>query len=636
MAHAITLRLITRQAGGGEIVRTRRLDSGEALIGRAAECDIALPDLAVDMQHALMRVTGAGKVNIRSLTGQPFKVNGQASTEANLDAASGPVVSLGDYDLILESSTPAPTPAAPGPSEGAEEDGEAGAGAPAEVDRAGDVVVTVKVREAEKALSPSVFSLKASMFGRRRMAWTLGLAILALCLILPFAGRAVQDHTHIHPDRQWSTGPLSKAHAFLEKDCKACHQQAFVAVRDSACLSCHKATGDTAAVDDRVSRLGSPFLPLQMADHAPHDRLTKALPPRPRFSDEAQELVAAAFNHPTDRCASCHREHTTAPPDPTIKPTADIVRPGKPALIVVRDCAACHSRLKMRLPSTTLIDTPDWNRHPDFRPETVLGFDGVQPRLQRVALTAHPQEANGLTFSHRIHMDATGGVARQGQVLGVGRGYGSALTCASCHKADGTGGFQPIEMERDCSACHSLAFAQTGSGFATLRHHDMRNITGVLRGSLSAQEASRVDPAVLRRAMAPGGLCFDCHTIKPSAGPLGKEIMPVKLVDRVLPRGDFNHAVPAHAGVGAGAATCADCHKAQQSGSSSDFLMSGIATCKACHGKTEHQTVAAASAQCTTCHSYHAPGEAPRTGQDRLFGAMGLAPGVKPRGLPTL
>ena len=32
----------------------------------------------------------------------------------------------------------------------------------------------------------------------------------------------------------------------------------------------------------------------------------------------------------------------------------------------------------------------------------------------------------------------------------------------------------------------------------------------------------------------------------------------------------------------------------------------------------------------------HAPGEAPRTGQDRLFGTLGLAPGVKPRGLPTL
>ncbi len=610
MVHAITLRLITRQAGGGEIVRTRRLESGEALIGRTADCDIALPDLAVDLQHAMMRVTGAGKVNIRSLTDQPFKVDGKTSLEVDLDAARGSVVSLGDYDLILAESTDPETP--------------------------GDVAVTVQLRDEEKPLSPSLFSLKATIFGRRRMAWTLGLAILALCLILPFAGRAVQERTHIHPDRQWSTAPLSKAHAFLEKDCKACHQQAFVAVRDTACLSCHKATGETAAVDDRVTRLGSPFLPLQMSDHAPHARLTRALPPRPNFGDQAGELVAAAFNHPADRCASCHREHTTAPPDPSIKPTADIVRPGKPALIVVRDCAACHSRLKMRLPSTTLIDTPDWNRHPDFRPQAVVGFDGVQPRLQRMALTAHPQEANGLTFSHRVHMDARGGVARQSQVLGVGRGYGSALTCAACHKADGAGGFQPIEMERDCSACHSLAFAQSATGFATLRHHDMRNITGVLRGSLSAQEASRVDPSVLRRAMAPGGLCFDCHTIKSSAGPLGEEIMPVKLVDRVLPRGDFNHAVAAHAGVGAGAASCADCHKAQQSNSASDFLIGGIATCSACHGKTEHQTAAAAPARCTTCHSYHAPGQAPRTGQDRLFGTLGLAPGVRPRGLPTL
>ena len=48
MIQAITLRLITRQAGGGEIVRTRRIDAGEALIGRAPHCDIHLPDLSGD------------------------------------------------------------------------------------------------------------------------------------------------------------------------------------------------------------------------------------------------------------------------------------------------------------------------------------------------------------------------------------------------------------------------------------------------------------------------------------------------------------------------------------------------------------------------------------------------------------
>lgn len=608
MTQAITLRLITRQAGGGEIVRTRQIDWGEALIGRAPHCDICLPDLAVDMEHAVLRVTGEGQVQIESLTGEPFFVDGKPATNIELEVADAQVVSLGDYNLVL--------------GEGGE----------------GDIAVTV-LRKEEDDHHPSVslFSLKAAIFGRRRMAWALGLAILALCLILPLAGGAYLSHTRIHPDQQWSTGPLSKAHAFLEKDCQGCHQHAFVAVRDQACLSCHKASdnpADVARIDAKVTAEGSPFLPLLMADHAAHDRLLRAMPPPKTIRGTAVSLFQTVMNHPNDRCASCHREHTTAPPDPNVPRTADVVRPGKPALIVVRDCADCHSRLKMRLPSTQLIDTPDWNRHPDFRPLVTVGFDGPQPRLQRISLSDHPMEANGLTFSHRIHMSATGGVARQGQVLGAARGYGAALTCQSCHRPDG-GGFKPIEMERDCGACHSLAFAQVGATLQTLRHHDMRNIVGVLRGSPPPAHPPSVDPAVLRRALAPGGLCVDCHTIRPSGGPLGGEVSPVHLADRVLPFGDFNHAVPAHAGIGKGSAVCADCHKAQTSDRSQDFLIEGVATCKACHGKTEHQTMAAAPGECSECHSYHQPGEAPRTGQDRLFTALGLPPGAKPRGLPT-
>jgi hypothetical protein len=607
MAQAITLRLITRQAGGGEIVRNRRIEGSDALIGRDPGCDIYLPDLAVDMQHAELRISGPNRVTVESVTGEPFLVDGKSIQNIELDVARGHTLTFGDFDLVLGQ------------------------------DPEGDIAVTVSRREADHPPSPSLFSLKAAIFGRRRMAWTLGLAILALCLILPLAGAGLMSRLHIHPDQQWSTGPLSKSHAFLEKDCQACHQKAFVAVRDTACLSCHRAGGEaeTAAIDARVTVRGSPFLPLLISDHAPHDRLMKATPPPPTIRGKVVSVFQTAMNHPSDRCASCHREHTTAPPDPNVPATADVVRPGKPALVVVNDCAGCHSRLKMRLPATGLIDTPDWNRHPDFRPLVTVGFDGPQPRLQRMSLASRPNEANGLTFSHRIHMSATGGVARQGEVLGAARGYGAALTCQSCHRPDG-GGFKPIEMERDCGACHSLAFAQVGSELKTLRHHDMRNIAGVLRGSLTAPAGPGVDPGVLRRALAPGGLCVDCHTVRPTAGPLGAEIAPVHLANRVLPWGDFNHGVPAHAGVGKNAAACADCHKAATSDRSQDLLIEGIATCKACHGRTEHETTAFASGQCAECHSYHAPGKAPATGQDRLFTALGLPAGQKPRGLPTL
>jgi len=606
MTQTITLRSIARQAGGGEIVRTRQLGS-EALIGRGPKCDIQLPDLTVDIEHAILRITGKSRVTVESLTGQPFQMNDKPLLKVELEAARAPVVTFGEYDLLF--------------GQGGE----------------GDVSVTVVRRPQPVGPEPSLFSLRTNMFGRRRTAWITGLAILFFCLVLPLAGGAWMSHSRIHPDQQWSTGPLSKAHAFLEKDCKACHQQAFVSVRDSACLSCHQAGGDAAAtarIDARVTREGSPFLPLLVADHARHDQLIHAMPPPPTIRGKVVSIFQTAMNHPSDRCASCHREHTTAPPDRSVPATADIVRPGKPALVVVNDCAACHSRLKMRLPSTGLIDTPDWNRHPEFRPLINVGFDGPQPKAERISLATPQMEANGLTFSHRQHMSATGGVARQAMVLGAARGYGAALTCQSCHRPEG-GGFKPMEMERDCGACHSLAFAQVGGSLQTLRHHDMRNVAGVLRGSLVPADAPKVNPAVLRQALAPGGLCVDCHTVRPSAGPLGHEVAPVRLSDRVLPWGDFNHAVPAHNGIGKAAAVCADCHKAQTSDRSQDLLIQGIATCKACHGKTEHDTVAAASGQCSECHSYHAPGRAPPTGQDRLFGALGLPAGQKPRGLPT-
>jgi len=608
MSQAITLRLVTRQAGGGEIVRTRRIEAGEALIGRAADCDIHLPDLAVDMQHALLRVAGPNRVSIESLTGRPFAADGHDTTRTELDVAKAPVVRFGDYSLRL------------GPGD------------------EGDIAITVSREPDEKAPTPALFSLKASLFGRRRMAWTFAATILALCLILPFAGRAFVEHLKIHPDRQWSTGPLSKAHAFLEQDCQACHVKAFVAVRDAACLSCHeagRAPAVQARADERLTRLGSPFLPLLISDHAPHDRLLRAMPPPPTIRGKVGGFFETVMDHPRDRCASCHREHTTAPPDPAVPKTADVLRTGKPALVVASDCAGCHARLKLRLPDTRLIDTPDWNQHPDFRPVVTVGFDGPRPKLLRLALASHPVEAGGLTFSHRIHMDPTGGVARQAFELGMTRGYGAALACDSCHRADGAGGFRPIQMERDCGACHSLAFAQVGGQLKTLRHHDLRNIAGVLRGAQVPAGAPSVDPAVLRRAMQPGGLCVDCHTVRPAATPFGGEIAPVKIAERLLPAGDFNHAVAAHAGLGTGAAQCADCHKAAASDRASDLLLEGIATCRACHGRTEHDTPRFAGAQCAECHSYHAPGQAPRTGQDRLFTALGAAPGAKVRGLPT-
>jgi hypothetical protein len=65
-----------------------------------------------------------------------------------------------------------------------------------------------------------------------------------------------------------------------------------------------------------------------------------------------------------------------------------------------------------------------------------------------------------------------------------------------------------------------------------------------------------------------------------------------------------------------------------------DLLIEEIATCKACHGKTQHDTTAFASSQCSERHSFHLPGQAPPPGRPPVH-RVGPPAGVKPRGLPT-
>ena len=55
---------------------------------------------------------------------------------------------------------------------------------------------------------------------------------------------------------------------------------------------------------------GSPFIPRLVDDHATHDRLLRVLSMPVSLGGKVSTVVGGAFNHPNDRCASCHLEHT--------------------------------------------------------------------------------------------------------------------------------------------------------------------------------------------------------------------------------------------------------------------------------------------------------------------------------------
>lgn len=611
MAQEFHLKLITERAGGGDpIVRERHLAGPELTIGRAADSDIVLTDLVVDPKHAKMRFAGPGRVTIESVSGLPFRVNGKSVQRADIDVASHPVVMFATYSLAFE---PAPD---------------------------GGCVVTVTHGEHAHYPNRTIFSLQSKVFGRRRMAWTFASAIFLVCLLIPLVFAGVLSHTKIHPDQQWSSGPLSKSHAFLETDCKACHTKSFVAVRDESCKACHQASHDPAAEAKILAKSkdeGSPFATRLVFDHADPKKLTKATPLPDGFGAKVSTIVQRTLGHPTDRCASCHVEHTK--PGAKAK-AADPHAPlsDKPDLIVVNDCQSCHTKLKQRLGKTELIDTPDWGRHPAFRPLVMTSAEGATATFQRMALTSAPQEKNGLVFPHRMHLDPVGGVARQAIDLGAGRGYGKPLECASCHRRDKAGtGFEPITMEKDCGACHSLAYGRSGGQLLSYPHGEVEKTMSLAGGGGGAMGgADRMRPGQIRPTQfgmtaAPsavsgspfrkGGACFDCHTITWTEAGM-PHVQPVKLAASYMPRGAFDHSVPEHGGPGAskaGGFKCADCHKAATSDQTTDVLIPDIAKCNACHGQPKTKTAAASDGDCATCHSFHAPGKAtPKPGHPAL------------------
>ncbi|MFZ5718343.1 MAG: cytochrome c3 family protein [Pseudomonadota bacterium] len=604
MAQDFHLKLITQRAGGGDpIVRERVAAGPEATIGRAADCDLVLPDLALDLVHARMRFTGPGRVAIESAGGLPFQVDGRPVQRADLDASTRPVIGFGEYRLAFE----------PGSDEG--------------------VVVTVtRDVDEDEHLSPAVFSLQARVINRRNMAWAFGGAIALLCLLVPLIWVLFFNEARIQPQEQWSSGPLTTAHAFMEGDCNACHQKAFVAVRDDACLACHQAgTEEGQKALAHAKEMGSPFAPRLVFEHAPHDKLEAATPLPPGLGAKISTLVQRAVGHPTDRCASCHIEHTPAKGGDPAAPLSD-----KPKLVVVNDCQSCHANLTARLSKTELPNVPDWGQHPKFRP-LIMTQAGPTPKFQRVALSSNPQERNGLTFPHALHLAPLGGVARQAITLGKEAGYGSALECDSCHRPDASGkGFLPVEMERDCASCHSLAYAREGDELKLLPHGELQKVVDTLAGrTLSAPGGSdrrrpggiaptrfaATGASAYRATFSPGGACYDCHTINWAGDTV--RMAPVSLATRYLPRGGFDHSIPEHGAIGktgkAGSYECADCHKAQTSNRASDVLIPQVSECAACHGKSTEQVAAADDGDCTTCHGFHTPGAAtPKPGHPPL------------------
>ncbi|MET0238789.1 MAG: FHA domain-containing protein [Sphingobium sp.] len=578
---AFLLRTVSLTADGREIVRDRRIERAQLSVGRAAERDIHLPDLAIEPDHARIEQIGERRVLVRSVGTLGFTVDGRSVKRVEIDAAAGAELGFGGHRIM--------------------------------VGREGDATALTVRREAalsdaaEEKDETAIFSLSAKLPGKRPVAWALTVAILSLLLALPiisFAMRPAQDDRKIDQvvgDNAWSPGKLSDAHHALEQGCEACHVKAFVSVRDDSCKACHA----------------------DAHDHAPPGRLAGARE-SPGIGGAFLQSVAHAFGKPgPGACVDCHTEHEGE---------------GRMAATPQQFCADCHGTLKERLPDTALADASDFGTaHPEFRPrvQVAVGGDG-RPTVRRVSLAERPKDANGLKFPHDMHLSGTNGVARMARTLGGEFGFGNALACKDCHKptADGVR-FLPVDMESDCQMCHSLAFDKVGGTVRTLRHGQPDQVVADLRafyrstdpaaplelGGLGrrrpglyaqgqvynayfgagATRPGRADRAIAT-AFSDKGVCGECHVATTPAGGKGWGVMPVHQTARFLEKGWFSHA--AHK-----TEKCESCHAAGKSTLASDLLLPDLKSCRTCHGG--EGSGAKVATGCALCHNYHADDGAP-------------------------
>lgn len=567
---SFVLRQITQRASGGEIARETRLESTAIDIGRGSDCAIMLADLAVMLRHARLSRSPSGAIVLQAMAGVPLNLGAEFADRFEIAAGQSAIVTLGSHVLQIEP------------------------GANSDETRITVERVAALFTANDPAAERRTFSL-SGLLGKRRMAWAVLLAILAVGLFWPIGAflltRPVATtpantvlHSRFNPDRLWSSGPLSRAHAGLGQNCRACHVAAGSPVADNACRACH----------------------VKLPDHAALPRLRAASPIPSGLVASGSSAVAHGLGVDNLRCASCHIEHE-----------------GPKQALRISDgfCRDCHAQLRTRLPGTRLANVEDFaapGGHPEFNASLVIAAGLGHPIRHRQSLALPPRENSGLIFGHQQHLSVTNAVAQMAAATGLAK---NGLSCGNCHVALQSGSWAPIRMEKNCATCHSLAFGTNGQ---KLPHGDTDKAIAALRTILRLAVVIPENPAgrrlpgvadaaarrplpadaAVRALFAKGGACADCHRISaPADNSLLFIVQPVRINQRYLPRADFPHQPHI-------IAACTSCHAAPTSTQASDILIPGIATCRSCHVGVSVKNPARlpkhpASSACATCHSFH-------------------------------
>jgi len=536
-------------AGAGLEYRDREIDAAEITLGCAPDCTLQILGADVQRQHARLKTDGDG-FSLSCVRGATVMLDGKAVRHGRL--APGSELGLGGARLRV-------TVAPPG-FDGA-----------LEFTPASDV-------PASAFEAAYLTDLEQTRLSRRRPAWLLAIALIAIGLIIPWT-----LHRDALPwwasDQIWSTGPLLPAHEVaIGSDCSACHQVPFQRVQDQTCTTCHR----------------------DMTDHA-------------------VEPLNSHVGLADIRCATCHKEHNT-PVHITI--TADAL------------CTDCHAAPDW--PENRLASAQGFTlaTHPPFNVDLLVSTQA--PRGTGLAYSwawqssplADAEDRSNLKFPHDLHLDAN-------KVQDMTSG--DALSCGSCHRLQADQEhFAPIRMERHCRDCHDLKFdrnapdrelphANPAEALLTMEGHYMRLYADPDVGQPTRERRRLPDRgAAADTCTGPAYLCarartareaetqftvrgcVTCHevTVHETTDLLGRyQVAPVRLTPDFYTNARFNHRAHLTQRDATGDAACLTCHAADVSSASADVLMPDIDHCVTCHG--DHRQRGLIQLNCVDCHSFH-------------------------------
>jgi hypothetical protein len=397
-------------------------------------------------------------------------------------------------------------------------------------------------------------------------------------------------HGLARDSRVYSSGRMSEAHAVLEAECASCHVKTagvFSAkASDAACLSCHDGPMHHAATKDA---------PNCATCHVEH---------RGRVN------IVAAKNQ---SCAECHGDLKTSGGANRFAPHIDTFENGHPEFAALRPLEGG----KARDPGTIKLN------HAIHMKPIRRGPNGPNVQLQCGDCHQTAAAPAKWAYADAAYTGAAASYSERDELLTL---QGGALTRPA--PTSGRELMAPVRFATACAGCHSLAFDKRFN--EGVPHDKPEVVHAFLMKKFSEYIAAH--PGESREVREPGRdltgkpilpavrvyttnewvaarisdaeellwrkTCRQCHALSTGAA-AGQNTLPVvepaRTTVKWMPHARFDH--DAHRGF-----SCAGCHeRALSSTETSDVLLPGIATCKACHAPgPEH-----AESRCFECHTYH-------------------------------